>query len=506
MKKLLAVLFTILIVCFGAVFLCSCNDSEEPTHRHVYGEWIETKGTCEKRGMRFKKCEICEQTSSVKMLDYGHEVGEFIVKKDPTDSENGLQQKTCALCQKVIKEYSTPKMSFEQDEFGIGYTAYGLNLTSEESLTLKELIFPSTYNNRPVTGVGFYSCINNIEKIYIPKTVEYLLGFDSEKIKEIEVDGQNQHFQSIDGNVYSKDGKKLITYARGKEQEDFILPNGVEEIDGCAFYASKLKNITLPDGLKAIRNNAFESCQNLENINIPDSVENIEVCAFRYCENLKFNQKDSLLYLGNEQNKYIYLVKGVDYTATQVTVDENCKFIAEIAFQSFENLRSITLPDGLLSIEELAFDSCFALESITIPDSVKRIHSAFYFCTGLKTIIFGENTKIESIEDNFYNCNIENAIIPTMAINAVKNNYLKNVVINSGTTIDEYAFSDLQNLEKVVISKSVIEIAEHAFYNCPNLTIYCEHDQQPSGYQNGWNRQYPDGQEVPTEWGYVDNN
>jgi len=39
----------------------------------------------------------------------------------------------------------------------------------------------------------------------------------------------------------------------------------------------------------------------------------------------------------------------------------------------------------------------------------------------------------------------------------------------------------------VVIPNSVTSIGGYAFYNCSNLTIYCEATSQPWGWESSWN-------------------
>ncbi|MBQ2712857.1 MAG: leucine-rich repeat domain-containing protein [Clostridia bacterium] len=46
-------------------------------------------------------------------------------------------------------------------------------------------------------------------------------------LTSIAVDGANKNYQSIDGNLYTKDGKTLIQYAVGKKATSFVIPTGV---------------------------------------------------------------------------------------------------------------------------------------------------------------------------------------------------------------------------------------------------------------------------------------
>ena len=114
----------------------------------------------------------------------------------------------------------------------------------------------------------------------------------------------------MDGVLYSKDGKVLINYPAGKDDKNFVVPNGVEIIEDWAFECClSLTSVTIPDsvtsigygafscctsltsvtilgGVTSIGNYAFDFCDSLTSIVIPDSVTSIGNSAFSYCENL----------------------------------------------------------------------------------------------------------------------------------------------------------------------------------------------------------------------------
>ncbi len=83
-------------------------------------------------------------------------------------------------------------------------------------------------------------------------------------ITDINVSEDNKYFKSIDGNVYSKDGKTLIRYAPGKTNTSFTVPNGVTSIGSYAFDScSNLRSLMLPLSLEHIDNHVFDTCNNL---------------------------------------------------------------------------------------------------------------------------------------------------------------------------------------------------------------------------------------------------
>ncbi len=70
-----------------------------------------------------------------------------------------------------------------------------------------------------------------------------------------------------------------------------------------------------------------------------------------------------------------------------ITIPEGVTHIGMYAFQYCTSLTSVTMPDSLISIGGTAFASCEALESIDIPASVELMGAyAFTNCTSLQTI------------------------------------------------------------------------------------------------------------------------
>lgn len=78
--------------------------------------------------------------------------------------------------------------------------------------------------------------------------------------------------------------------------------------------------------------------------------------------------------------------------------DKDVTEIKSKAFQKFENLRQITLPNSIKTIGSMAFYECAILKTVQLGDNLKTIKSgAFGYCTGLSEITIPESvTSIES--------------------------------------------------------------------------------------------------------------
>ena len=120
---------------------------------------------------------------------------------------------------------------------------------------------------------------DSLAEIVIPDSVTSIgnLVFQGcSSLTSITVDNNNTSYKSIDGNLYSKDGKTLIQYATGKTATDFTIPDSVTSIGEDAFYnCTSLTSIVIPDGVTSIGTAAFFGCTSLTEIVIPDSVTSI---------------------------------------------------------------------------------------------------------------------------------------------------------------------------------------------------------------------------------------
>ena len=106
-------------------------------------------------------------------------------------------------------------------------------------------------------------------------------------LKRITVDEDNAEYKSVDGNLYTKDGKVLVHCAADNVGTSFTVPKGVTVIGAFAFsYCKSLTSVTIPDGVESIGRYAFISCTGLTDVVIPDSVTVIDKFAFFSCTGL----------------------------------------------------------------------------------------------------------------------------------------------------------------------------------------------------------------------------
>lgn len=132
---------------------------------------------------------------------------------------------------------------------------------------------------------------NDLEKIVIPKsvaTIEEGAIFWNYGLKYIDVSQDNANYQSIDGVLYTKDGKHLISYPIASERDEYTTLDTTEDIQTYAIsQANNLKKLHIKEGVKSLNEGAIYLCKNLEEIDLPKSLQQISEYALEFNDNLK---------------------------------------------------------------------------------------------------------------------------------------------------------------------------------------------------------------------------
>lgn len=130
--------------------------------------------------------------------------------------------------------------------------------------------------------------------VYIPASVEkislYPYNVDSVIFKDYAIDPNNPYYTVVDGVLYTKDMKTLVSCPPGKEV--VTVPEGVLYIADDAFYQNhELTKVTFSSTVKEIGVMAFASCWELKEVELPKDLTYIWVTsnqdAFYQCGDLQ---------------------------------------------------------------------------------------------------------------------------------------------------------------------------------------------------------------------------
>lgn len=94
-------------------------------------------------------------------------------------------------------------------------------------------------------------------------------------------------YKTVDGVLFTKDGKTLLSYPNARRDTHYDVPAGVERIEGGAFGNESLQTVSLPIGLKSIGDFGFSGCTRLQSIALPLTVREIGVDVFYRCVSLE---------------------------------------------------------------------------------------------------------------------------------------------------------------------------------------------------------------------------
>ena len=282
---------------------------------------------------------------------------------------------------------------------------------------------------------------------------------------------------------------------KGTEGLDYYpLDDGTYGVD--VGNANLLSNIVIPKKynkkhVTVIMDSAFKGCKNLTSIVIPNSVTKIGKEAFAGCSSL-----------------------------ASITIPSGVTTIEESAFANCKNLVNVEFPNSVITIDEKAFFNCNNLTSIDIPSSVKTVkYGAFDNCNSLTRVNYlgtieqwcnisftHDSNPLENHADFYLNGELVTTLeIPDTVwiINDyafIGASFTSVIIPNSVTTIGWHAFESCKNLVSIIIPNSVTSIDSLAFQACNKLTIYCEAEKQPSGWNSSWNY---NGLELPVIWGHT---
>lgn len=186
---------------------------------------------------------------------------------------------------------------------------------------LENIVLPE---NLLIIGPYALTDCQSLRGISINESIRYIAesftGYRCYRLNSLVVDPRNHRYLSKNDIIYTKDGKKVIAYATGKNAKEIkliskvvricpyvfknvecleaiVLPNSVESIGVAAFSeCKKLRYVKLSKKLRIIEPYAFSSCYNLEKIELPTSLEYIDAKAFDVCTKLT-----SVVYLGSKE-------------------------------------------------------------------------------------------------------------------------------------------------------------------------------------------------------------
>ena len=226
----------------------------------------------------------------------------------------------------------------------LGEAAFGKNTNFSNS----KIVIPASLKK---IGVD---CDFNGENLGISTHDFYNFGANVRKFEAFEVEEGNNNFVAIDGVLYTKDRKRLISYPRNKKDNTYEILEGVVTLDELSFASNMIvQTVIFPDSLSfeartqgirfqgtSVLQSAFYNYSALENIEVKDTNPNYKSNdGVLYTKDMK-----NLVYISSGRTKEVIIPDGVE------TINDNSIYWSQVA----RSVSKMYIPASVTNISDSA--------------------------------------------------------------------------------------------------------------------------------------------------------
>lgn len=130
--------------------------------------------------------------------------------------------------------------------------------------------------------------------------------------------------------------------------------------------------VTIPEGMTALKKIALAGLTNVTSVNIPDSVTSIGASAFYNTGLTSVYIPDSVTSIGDEAFRYCA-------SLVEAHLPSGLTVLNGSLFGSCGNLESVNIPEGVTTIGDYVFSDCFKFKHVEFPSTVTSIgYNCFY--------------------------------------------------------------------------------------------------------------------------------
>ncbi len=333
-------------------------------------------------------------------------------------------------------------------------------------------------------GEGAFAT-TNINEIEIPAQVNYIGPtpfYQCCELSSIAVDGNNVHYSSIDGVLFSNALPELIQYPNGKMDTVYHVPEGVQKISARSFDGGNpfLKKLYIPEGVTDIGTWAFVNLHQLVLVELPASLESLGNGAFFGNSTLQCIIIHREIPVSINADVFNFVDKNT--CILYVPYGSKTAYEATDPWNTFQHIVEIGNPFEMplqVTAGELA---------ALLPQSVRDTMTYLALSGTIDARDF--KTMRDSLPELKY-VNIDDVEI--LAYQGTEGPYSTPLFYSYGQdAIPIYSFLNCQKLTRINLPQSVTSIETHAFGNCPSLervyvssTIVSIKDRAFSGCKDG---------------------
>lgn len=289
----------------------------------------------------------------------------------------------------------------------------------------------------------------------------------------VNIDENNPYFKSVDGVVFTKDGKSLIYFPRAKKIGN-LVEGSTTTYDG---------KYTTPAGCQTIGTYAFKQNSNLKDLTISADLLYINREAFYGCTKmtkLTFAPRESTLSIGDNS---FYSCSGLGSNGVDtLTIPETVEISGDMSFASTRYGKVVFEGENTSTALNRTFYGCSYLKEVTgLPEYLTSMDQTFRNCKKLEKVEFKEDAYVNSMFATFNGCtNLTSIYIPSIGAMTVKAGNevgvfqgctkLESAVFDECGFIGVKAFYGCTSLKSFVMPETVSNMGYSAFHGCSNLT------------------------------------
>ncbi len=278
----------------------------------------------------------------------------------------------------------------------------------------------------------------------------------NKSITSLAVSASNKKYKSVDGCIYTKDGKELVLVPSGMTGE-FEIPETVEKI-GYAFQNADLEKLVIPSGVTELSNLSLTG-------NVDELVFKGDFIAMRFNKEVGTKRLATInRYIRSSDRNYNDMFT-LNIGSGELLLPGNCAFdgkkikgVKKLGFGSGSYVEILGMP-GSPKLDELVFSPDIAelcivegadVSELVLPNGNNVIgERAFSSCKKLSSVIVNGTSEIR--KGAFISCSA-----------------LKKLELKKKAVIDESAFEDCTALEGISISTDS-ELSGNSFNMCDKL-------------------------------------
>lgn len=360
MKKKLIALLTLTLIAVCAFTLTACgggnnsnNNNGDDYHEHEFTTYVfNNDGTCTENGTETANCDVdgCTETDTRTKETIGiHSYTTYEYNNDATCTANGTETAYC--------------------DYGCG---------ASDTRTKLDSALTHSFTQYVTDGNATYEADGT-------KT-----AFCDHGCGETDTVADEGSILAPAVDVFTFEGNTITGLTElGKTQTQLVVPETIGDytitkVADLAFANNEnLVSVKFPNTVTNIGKFMFGNCTNLKYVTLPDYLDTVGDTMFYNNPKLEGNVQGGVIYIGSENNPYLFIFRAETTEVVSVQIDIGCRFIGNEAFSGCKKLESVQVPGALTTILANAFSYCDKLTSINFPSTVSTIHYGAFNGTGL---------------------------------------------------------------------------------------------------------------------------